>query len=78
MPVNPERESLLAPNRVDHDCSPVLAEIEDSFPDLLADTSRNRADEHTRGNLQEPSRQVSTQAGRTSSEDEDYHGTSSL
>lgn len=73
VPVDLERESLLAPHGVDHDRPPVLTELEHPSPCKIAYSRRQCSDEHAWGDFKEPSREVATQTGGARSEDDDYH-----
>jgi hypothetical protein len=76
MPMNAEREPLLSPRGMHHDCPPILGQFDYAVPHQVTDPRGEHSYEDSRANLEQPSREMSSQAGRAGAQDQDYHGTS--
>lgn len=74
--VNEELEALLIMSGKHHDCSTVLHEFTHSVPHEFSNPPVENPNKDARANLQQPSREMAPQSGRTGSNDKDYHGTS--
>src|SRR5690606_4096231 len=74
VPMDLERQSLLASGAVDHDGATVFTEFDHAIPGQFAHTRARDAYEHSGRDLEEPPRQVTAQAGWACAQDEDYHG----
>ena len=71
--VNLKSQMLLVVHRVHHDGSPSVRQRNHSFPQLLSNAGRRMANEHARGYLQQPSRQIPAQTARAGSQHHNDH-----
>lgn len=79
MPVHAEVQALVSLAGEHHDGAAVLAHLDDLRPQTVANASAHATAVDPRADLQQPARQVSTEAGWACGEHDHYHGgTSSL